>query len=217
MPRSTMRIDHPVPITSPEMFSSPYRDIPIDKDDPRGLEPLIPLESVGVAFESYYAKTDGKNPPFGRSIDGARPDIWLRKSLAEKLARVNQRLQPFHLLAPVLDVRFNPGAIRLGAANRCRLLVRLDLDERRTKRDPVAGLDEDLRHDAFDFGLNRRRSQRSDRGDETGCLLDRLLRERNGGDTHRRRRTGAGRRTAAARARRGQDHQGSQENCERGS
>ena len=103
MPRSTMRIDHQVPITLPEMFSSPYRDIPIDKDDPRGLEPLIPLESVGVAFESYYAKTDGKNPPFGRSIDGARPDIWLRKSLAEKLARVNQRLQPFEAEVFVLD------------------------------------------------------------------------------------------------------------------
>ena len=103
MPRSTTRIDHQVPITSPEMFSSPYRDIPIDKDDPRGLEPLIPLESVGVAFESYYAKTDGKNPPFGRSIDGARPDIWLRKSLAEKLARVNQRLQPFEAEVFVLD------------------------------------------------------------------------------------------------------------------
>ena len=103
MPRSTMRIDHQVPITSPKMFSSPYRDIPIDKDDPRGLEPLIPLESVGVAFESYYAKTDGTNPPFGRSIDGARPDIWLRKSLAEKLARVNQRLQPFEAEVFVLD------------------------------------------------------------------------------------------------------------------
>jgi len=47
------------------MFSSPYLEIPIDKDDPRGREPLIPLESVGVAFESYYAKTDGQNPPFG--------------------------------------------------------------------------------------------------------------------------------------------------------
>ena len=63
-----MRVDHQVPITSLQMFSSPYLEIPIDKDDPRGHEPLIPLESVGVAFESYYAKTDGKNPPFGVPI-----------------------------------------------------------------------------------------------------------------------------------------------------
>jgi hypothetical protein len=48
-----MRVDHQVPITSPQMFSSPYSEIPIDNNDPRGREPLIPLESVGVAFESY--------------------------------------------------------------------------------------------------------------------------------------------------------------------
>jgi len=95
MPRTKMRIDHQVPITSLQMFSSPYSDIPIDRNDPRGREPLIPLESVGVAFESYYARTDGKNPPFNQAIEGSRQDIWLRKSLAEKLARVNQRLQPF--------------------------------------------------------------------------------------------------------------------------
>ena len=35
MPRSRMRVDHKVPITSPQMFSSPYAEIPIDKDDPR--------------------------------------------------------------------------------------------------------------------------------------------------------------------------------------
>ena len=95
MPGSKMRLDHQVPITSLQMFSSPYSDIPIDKNDPRGREPLLPLESVGVAFESYYARTDGQNPPFGCAIEGSRQDIWLRKSLAEKLARVNELLRPF--------------------------------------------------------------------------------------------------------------------------
>src|SRR6185295_429562 len=103
MPRSGMRIDHQVPITSLQMFSSPYLDIPIDNNDPRSREPLIPLESVGVAFESYYAKTDGKNPPFGCPVEGSRQDVWLRKSVAEKLARVNQRLQPFEVELFVLD------------------------------------------------------------------------------------------------------------------
>jgi D-alanyl-D-alanine dipeptidase len=95
MIRSRMRIDHQVPITSAQMFSSPYSEIPIDNNDPRGREPLIPLESVGVAFESYYAKTDGKNPPFGYAIEGSRQDVWLRESVAEKLARVNDLLRPF--------------------------------------------------------------------------------------------------------------------------
>jgi D-alanyl-D-alanine dipeptidase len=103
MSRSKMRIDHQVPITSPQMFSDPYLEIPIDENDPRGQEPLIPLASVGVAFESYYAKTDGKNPPFGRAIEGSRPDIWLRKSVAEKLARVNELLAPFEAELFVFD------------------------------------------------------------------------------------------------------------------
>jgi zinc D-Ala-D-Ala dipeptidase len=98
-----MRVDHQVAITSPEMFSSPYSEIPVDKDDPRGNEPLVPLESVGVAFESYYAKTDGQNPPFGMAIEGSRKDVWLRKSVAEKLARVNEHLRPFEAELFVLD------------------------------------------------------------------------------------------------------------------
>lgn len=103
MPRTRMRVDHQVPLTSLEMFSSSYLDIPIDQNDPRGREPLIPLESVGVAFESYYAKTDGNNPPFNRFIEGSRRDIWLRKSVAEKLARVNELLRPFQAELFVLD------------------------------------------------------------------------------------------------------------------
>jgi zinc D-Ala-D-Ala dipeptidase len=103
MPRSRMRVDHQVPLTSLDMFSGSYLDIPIDQNDPRGREPLIPLDSVGVAFESYYAKTDGNNPPFNRVIEGSRRDIWLRKSVAEKLARVNELLRPFEAELFVLD------------------------------------------------------------------------------------------------------------------
>lgn len=103
MPRNKLRVDHQVPITSLESFSSSYSEIPIDHDDPRGSEPLVPLESVGVAYESYYAKTDGNNPPFCRRIEGSRQDIWLRKSVAEKLARVNGLLRPFDAELLVLD------------------------------------------------------------------------------------------------------------------
>lgn len=103
MARSRTRVDHQVPITSPEMFTAPYADIPVDRSDPRGREPLIPLASVGVAFESYYAKTDGTNAPFRRAIEGSRKDIWLRKSVAEKLARVNELLCPFEAEVFVFD------------------------------------------------------------------------------------------------------------------
>ncbi len=103
MTRSRMRVDHQVPITSPAMFASSYFDIPIDRNDLRGNEPLVPLESLGIKFENYYAKTDGQNPPFCRAIEGSRRDIWLRKSVAEKLARVNELLRPFEAELFVFD------------------------------------------------------------------------------------------------------------------
>ena len=103
MRRSRPRVDHQVPITSPEMFAAPYADIPVDRNDPRGREPLVRLETVGVASESYYAKTDGRNPPFCCAIEGSRQDIWLRKSVAEKLGRVNELLRPYEAELFVFD------------------------------------------------------------------------------------------------------------------
>jgi len=85
------------------MFTAPYADIPVDRNDPRGREPLVRLESVGVAFESYYAKTDGRNPPFCCAIEGSRQDIRLRKSVAEKLGRVNELLRPYDAELFVFD------------------------------------------------------------------------------------------------------------------
>jgi zinc D-Ala-D-Ala dipeptidase len=103
MTRRRTRVDHQIPITSPEMFATPYAEFPVDRSDPRGREPLVRLDTVGVAYESYYARTDGKNPPFYSAVEGSRPDIWLRKTVAEKLARVNERLRPFEAELFVFD------------------------------------------------------------------------------------------------------------------
>ena len=98
MTRSRMRVSHQVPITSPEMFDAPYSDIPIDRDDPRGQEPLVPLESVGVAFDSYYTKTDGSNPPFNQPIQGSRS---VRHGVAAGRLRPNVRKAVESLVALV--------------------------------------------------------------------------------------------------------------------
>ena len=103
MSRIGMRVDHQIPIVDPRLFAQSYMDIPVDGNDPRGREPLIPLESVGVAFESYHARTDGGNPPYFGPVEGSRRDVWLRKTPAEKLARVNEHLRPFEAEVLVLD------------------------------------------------------------------------------------------------------------------
>lgn len=102
----TMRIlelDHRIPIIEPQAYAGDYTVIPFDTGDPRYGEPLVRLESVGVAYESHHARTDGANWPYNRPIAGARKDMWLRKSAAGILARVNARLRPFGAELFVLD------------------------------------------------------------------------------------------------------------------
>lgn len=88
-------IDYKIPIIDRHQYAGSYRNIPIDPGDPRVHEPLIKLESVNVAFECYYAKTDGKDRPYYRPIESSSQDVWSRKSVAEKLANVNKSLRPF--------------------------------------------------------------------------------------------------------------------------
>ena len=96
-------LDHKIPIIEPEVYAGDYTVITFDRDDPRFRDPLVRLESVGVAYEAHHARDDGANWPYHRAIDGARKDMWLRKTAAENLARVNTRLAPFGAELFVLD------------------------------------------------------------------------------------------------------------------
>ena len=112
-PQSAIDLHRKIPIIDRHQYAEKYRKLPVDRDDPRFREPLVPLESVGVAYESYYAKTDGNNPPYCQQIEGSRPDGWLRKSLAEKLASANETLRPFGVELFVLDA-YRPIACQRG-------------------------------------------------------------------------------------------------------
>jgi len=96
-------IDYRIPIIDRHQIAGPHNIIPVDSDDPRFSEPLVKLESYGVAFNSYHAITDGNNPPYGRPIGGSRQEGWIRKSVAERLARVNGHLEPYGAELIVLD------------------------------------------------------------------------------------------------------------------
>ena len=52
-------------------------------------EPVVEARTLGLAGENFYASS--RNPPYWRPIDGATDKLWLRKTAAEKLARVNAR------------------------------------------------------------------------------------------------------------------------------
>ncbi len=92
-----------IPILDSTRYSRSYRDVPVDLQDPRNAEPLVPLESFGISYRSYHARADGGNPPYHRPVPGSRPDMWLRQSLAAQLAAVNQLLRPHDRELLVLD------------------------------------------------------------------------------------------------------------------
>ncbi|HWA89895.1 MAG TPA: M15 family metallopeptidase [Rhizomicrobium sp.] len=96
-------IDYRIELVPNEAYDGGYSHIPIDTSDPRNAEPLVPLESVGVAYESHHARDDGGNWPYHRPVSGARKDMWLRATPAAMLARANRRLEPFGAEVFVLD------------------------------------------------------------------------------------------------------------------
>jgi zinc D-Ala-D-Ala dipeptidase len=87
--------NYEISILDPSRFAGSYRRAPVDRNDVRYLEPLARLEDYDIAFESYYARSDGGNQPFCCRIEGSRDDVWLRRTLAEKLAAANERLRSF--------------------------------------------------------------------------------------------------------------------------
>jgi zinc D-Ala-D-Ala dipeptidase len=95
MPMSLFDLAYEVPIRNPEAYAGSAASISLDTTDPRWNEPLVRLDSVGVAYEAYHARTDGRNWPYFAPVPGAQKEIWLRKTVAGMLAKVNDRLEPF--------------------------------------------------------------------------------------------------------------------------
>ncbi|MGI9274951.1 MAG: M15 family metallopeptidase [Endozoicomonas sp.] len=97
-------LDYAIPIIDrSQLEGSHHSSVPLDRADPRFSEPLVKLAGTGLAFESYHAKDDGNNPPYGFPVQGGRQEGWLRKSLVGKLIQVNERLRPFGVELFILD------------------------------------------------------------------------------------------------------------------
>ena len=63
--------------------------IPLERDNVLFPEAVVEAREAGLKGENFYA--GDRNPPYWRRIEGATDKLWLRHSVAEKLARVNAR------------------------------------------------------------------------------------------------------------------------------
>jgi zinc D-Ala-D-Ala dipeptidase len=72
-------------------------------------EPVVEARDARLAGENFYA--GDRNPPYWSQVEGATDKLWLRKSVAEKLARVNLRAGPAGLELFLYDA-WRPRAVQ---------------------------------------------------------------------------------------------------------
>lgn len=80
-----------------------YHDIPFDAANPLASEPLVEIKDYGIAGEAFYARRDSLNAPYFRCICPEDSPLKLRKTVAQKLKRIDERLAPFGLELFVFD------------------------------------------------------------------------------------------------------------------
>lgn len=68
----------------------PARQHLLHLDDIRNEEELVRADHFGIAGVSYYAR---KNAFIGEPIMGAKPEVWIRRTVAQKLAAINDLLK----------------------------------------------------------------------------------------------------------------------------
>jgi D-alanyl-D-alanine dipeptidase len=78
-----------------------FRNRAIERSNIYYLEELVDLRDLGIAGENHYYSL--RNPPYWRRIAGAVPDLLVRASVGEKLARINARLGSSELELFVFD------------------------------------------------------------------------------------------------------------------
>ncbi|WP_196223448.1 M15 family metallopeptidase [Roseibium sp. RKSG952] len=64
----------------------------MDQSDPRAQEPLVDLAEYEIPSFNFYARRDGLNTPYRRCFATSDPEVRVRKSLAERLADINEEL-----------------------------------------------------------------------------------------------------------------------------
>lgn len=94
-PKAMKELKKLPPIRKQEEYISTgdYRYVPVQSDHPLFDEELVDICDCNIAGESYYFRGDRGNQPYCRRLDGSIPKILVRKSVAEKLMKVNQRLK----------------------------------------------------------------------------------------------------------------------------
>jgi D-alanyl-D-alanine dipeptidase len=95
--------EKPIPWRTNPPTSIDYHNVPLDPNDPRRNEELIDLADLGIASSGYYSRSDGLNAPYYQGFAVAQEQVLCRRSVAELLTNVNERLSPLGIELLVLN------------------------------------------------------------------------------------------------------------------
>ncbi|MBY0360153.1 MAG: hypothetical protein K2W82_19275 [Candidatus Obscuribacterales bacterium] len=93
----------PIPAFPKAASALDYHEIEINLESTRAQEPLVDVSQYDLATASYYARKDGLNPPYYKTFASASEQIFVRKTVAEKLVVVNKSLEPYQAELLLLD------------------------------------------------------------------------------------------------------------------
>ncbi len=88
-------------IESIENKKENYRKFPINFENEFFKEDVFEIRKFGIAGDNFYFRKD--NPPYFERIPNSIPDLFLRKTVIEKLQRVNERLSKLDLALYAFD------------------------------------------------------------------------------------------------------------------
>jgi zinc D-Ala-D-Ala dipeptidase len=83
--------------------------VPLDLGHELFGEAVMEARDAGLAGENFYASD--RNPPYWQRVEGATDKLWLRKTVAEKLLRVNRRISAAGLELYLFDA-WRPRAVQ---------------------------------------------------------------------------------------------------------
>lgn len=83
----------PIPWCDNAPTALDYKAVPVDLTDSRAQEPLVDLSVYGIAGHGFYARDDGFNAPYRRAFPSARAQVRARRTVAERLSKVDAFLK----------------------------------------------------------------------------------------------------------------------------
>ncbi|MEM6948231.1 MAG: M15 family metallopeptidase, partial [Pseudomonadota bacterium] len=102
--------DRPIEATARlKAAKAEYKALPADPGHTLAGEPLVALETRGIAGAPAYAR--GDTPPYFTAVEGAPKRLWARQGVAEKLDKVNARAAQAGIELYVFDA-WRPAAVQ---------------------------------------------------------------------------------------------------------